>query len=1648
MLNPKSCAGPLARRLLKIVLFNVLLLNCFFRVSAAGLSGTYTVCASGCNYSGLDDVVYDLNHLGVSGPVTFSISAGTYNSHDVLNTISGASSSNTITLEGSGMYNTIWQSTDQTLKLNYVQYVTFKKITIKSTATIYSSVYMMYPSYIKFYQCRFIAPNYGAGSSDDIEAYYMDHCTFKGCRFEGGVYSLYHYGYTTSGIGNNSFTGNRIVSFGTGVREEGQGQRGNVFSSNTFDSAIYTYNPYAISVLYDNGVSVNGNTIYTGGIRVSDVNYTSSAVVSNITNNIIIPSNSANSFGLYATLDSGNVLIAHNTVYIPASSSVSNAINIIAAARNISVLSNIFDVEGKVTSYAVSIGGNTSDYKMIDGNDYYTGSGKLNNVYIFNNHDTSFKTLQVDYAKYGFEKHASNMKPAYLSSADLHLDKTVANPVGIYAGVNVDIDSDERCILFPSAGADESDYGKNTKLSAPVIQGPTKIYDGSPAVFRDSGSTGPISYRWYVDGIYSGDSSALKTASLKSPSTTISLVRENCASGDTSSHIFAVSYPSSVPVSDFLSDRNRIMVTDSVAFTDLSTNGPSAWNWKIMPDSTYDSTGLRVPTYKFRMGTGLNAQNPQLQFLYPGKYQVCLTASNHLTATKTGTGNTECKTDYIQVLPATNFGNTNLLTQSEGYIFDNGGPNGDYYSSRNSTQAITIDACADSTYLIFKSFATNCGYDYVRVYDGRSNAGKLLNKCTSSITGYSGLGPGYTGGFNSCAYSCLPGVAAKVDTFKAGRQMYIEFAMTGGLRAPGFSAYYWTKKGISNKPSARFISSENAHGDTACAGEILTFTNTSLGNNLSYFWDFDGSLSNGFESTKKNPSYGYLFTGNHVVTLVVSSCAGTDTFRKTIHVVVPPKPIVSFTVDNTRPTLDDYVLLSPTISSCVTSYKWTISKTYLSSTDTGRAVFINNTSSSSAAPSVFFTDTGYYTVSLSASSISGSGSITKTAFIYVRPGYCSPFVNTLNTDFGISGVIFNGINNYLSDQGKKDYTSYVNSGMKAYVQQGFSYPITIKRDSAFGSAETRAVYIDLNQDGNFVKMAEDVGNATTATWRTKIKIPSAARLGATTMRIAANYSNDTNMVCGGNITGEYEDYRIYIIPDTVRPVISLSGPDTMTLELGYAFLDTGMYSARSASGSDLKSKVKITNPGVKCGGFIGGVCTKPGWNIINYDVTDSLGNKAITKYRYVYVLPDTIAPNLVVAGPDTLYVAAINDPTAFISPQKIISSEDLVDGTTLDTVSISKIPLNKLDTVLVKYSTADQAGNRTIVYRWVIVADSSAPVLVLRGANPAKVEVNTSYTDAGVDPIDDFFDVPHLKPLVVVSGSVNIHKVGTYILTYNLTNPYGLKAKPVTRTVEVIDTIRPVAKLHGSAYNSVEVFTKYEDSGASATDNYYSSVSITDGGSFYKTFSNGIPTRLGTYTAIYTATDSSGNTATVSRTIRVFDSVAPVVKLIGPVVDTICRWAAYTDLGVEVTDNYYTTTKLDSEGNFSGTNLPGLYKLRYKATDSSGNVGYSEYRYVYVRNANEQGCVTGIKEGMALNKYISIYPNPTNGLLHVSINLPHNEQISIRITDAVGKELTVVSNHFDNKTFDIDLHSQPAGIYLLSISSENAVMTKQVILTK
>ncbi len=116
----------------------------------AQLNGSYTINGSvvtgGSNYQTFTAAVSALTSVGVSGPVTFTVAAGTYTEQiSIPSTISGVSATNTITFNGgSGNASTrILQfafgslSNYAVVDLNGADYVTFRNLTIKSTSASY-----------------------------------------------------------------------------------------------------------------------------------------------------------------------------------------------------------------------------------------------------------------------------------------------------------------------------------------------------------------------------------------------------------------------------------------------------------------------------------------------------------------------------------------------------------------------------------------------------------------------------------------------------------------------------------------------------------------------------------------------------------------------------------------------------------------------------------------------------------------------------------------------------------------------------------------------------------------------------------------------------------------------------------------------------------------------------------------------------------------------------------------------------------------------------------------------------------------------------------------------------------------------------------------------------------------------------------------------------------------------------------------------------------------------------------------------------------------------------------------------------------------------------------------------------------------------
>lgn len=301
----------------------------------------------------------------------------------------------------------------------------------------------------------------------------------------------------------------------------------------------------------------------------------------------------------------------------------------------------------------------------------------------------------------------------------------------------------------------------------------------------------------------------------------------------------------------------------------------------------------------------------------------------------------------------------------------------------------------------------------------------------------------------------------------------------------------------------------------------------------------------------------------------------------------------------------------------------------------------------------------------------------------------------------------------------------------------------------------------------------------------------------------------------------------------------------------------------------------------------------------------------------------------------------------------LFASTDGQGETYLDTVVAdgsgnftSETDVEPLVGLYITATATDGTGN-TSAFSQGFFVDLEPPVITLLGATPLTVQCGTVYVDAGAtaqDDVDGNVTARIVRTITFggdVVGAVNTSVLGTYTITYEVTDNAGQVAIPVTRTVDVTDTTAPVITLNGAASLVLECSDTYTEAGATATDGCDGDLEVTILG----TVDTATP---GVYPLVYRATDSHGNAAEdVTRTVTVADRTAPVITVLGNQTVTLECGTPYLDAGATVTDTCDNSVAIVTDNPVEPGN-PGVYTVTYDATDASGNVAGQAFRTVTV----------------------------------------------------------------------------------------------------
>jgi competence protein ComEC len=135
------------------------------------------------------------------------------------------------------------------------------------------------------------------------------------------------------------------------------------------------------------------------------------------------------------------------------------------------------------------------------------------------------------------------------------------------------------------------------------------------------------------------------------------------------------------------------------------------------------------------------------------------------------------------------------------------------------------------------------------------------------------------------------------------------------------------------------------------------------------------------------------------------------------------------------------------------------------------------------------------------------------------------------------------------------------------------------------------------------------------------------------------------------------------------------------------------------------------------------------------------------------------------------------------------TATDNVDGDLTSSIKVvNSVDTATLGSYKVAYSVSDKAGNSATETRIVNVVDTTPPVITLKGDNPVTVVVGSTYTDAGATATDNVDG--DLTSSITVVNIVNIATVGTYTVTYNVSDVAGNAAIAVVRTVNVVALLK------------------------------------------------------------------------------------------------------------------------------------------------------------------------------------------------------------------------------------------------------------------
>lgn len=270
--------------------------------------------------------------------------------------------------------------------------------------------------------------------------------------------------------------------------------------------------------------------------------------------------------------------------------------------------------------------------------------------------------------------------------------------------------------------------------------------------------------------------------------------------------------------------------------------------------------------------------------------------------------------------------------------------------------------------------------------------------------------------------------------------------------------------------------------------------------------------------------------------------------------------------------------------------------------------------------------------------------------------------------------------------------------------------------------------------------------------------------------------------------------------------------------------------------------------------------------------------------------------------------------------------------------------------------------------------------------------------------------------------------VGTFDITYTyssggctntLTKTVTVNAAP-TASIDNLDTSYCVNEglifLEGTPSGGVF-------SGPGVTGDVFSQSSVGSGGP---------------YAISYTYTDTNGCATTAQQDVTIYPYANTVITGLDSVY-------CVTDATLIPVNGFPAGGTLTGAGVIDGSFKPyaaglGVHELVYAYENTYGCLSWASF------TVTVDACV-GVDEVNALGD-ISIYPNPTNGLVYVSFNGISADEVSLEIYNVQGQKLyqEQLTQVTSTTTKQLDMSSYSEGVYLIKLESAGQTFIGRVVL--